>query len=253
MLPKNTLFVSGVARSGTTILAELLNAHPKICLGVERFKFQYLRHQNFSSDFFTKDRFFTFSEEDTNLRPEVSPTWRTLYDTLGQKWDEALVIGDKTPDITPLLGKLLQSYPNSRFLFILRNPEGVAASWQARAQNSKDIHWPATKDYQQAFTSWQKQHEIMARHMLHPHFKRHTMILDYDRLFFEKNDQIASQIQDFLNLPRDPDFNTYLSRLIKENQARLQKAATKTLPAAAQELLETLDRSAYNDLIGQAA
>ena len=84
---KTTLIVTGVARSGTTALGELLNAHPLVGLGIERFKFQFLREDNFSADLFTRERFFDFRPEDTNLIPELRPAWALRGDRreMGQR------------------------------------------------------------------------------------------------------------------------------------------------------------------------
>lgn len=252
MSSKRTLFVSGVARSGTTILSDLLNTHSHVCLGVERFKFQYLVHKNFDPNLFSKDRFFSFQDDDTNLRPNTGKKWEDLYHGLSAKWDRSLIVGDKIPDLTAVLGRLLQVYPGSRFLFILRDPASVAASWQARSENKRDVHWPENKNFQQAFDSWERQHEIMARHLTRAHFRRHVMILDYNTMFFRPNDRLAEQLEDFLEVPHDAAFRVRLDDLVRRNRERAHNPEER-LPREALDRLESLNRGPFEDLKAMAA
>ena len=63
------LLVTGVGRSGTTAIANLLNGHPRTCIGVERYKYKFLRRGEFEGDEFTPQRFFDFRPTDTNVLP----------------------------------------------------------------------------------------------------------------------------------------------------------------------------------------
>ncbi|NDW44279.1 hypothetical protein [Ruegeria sp. PrR005] len=110
-----------------------------------------------------------------------------------------------------------------------------------------DWPWPPEKNFEQALSSWSRQHEIMARHMNHAHFRRHIMILDYDALFFQPNDTAAETLQDFLGLPHDPAFRTLLDELVAGNRGHVNKAETR-LPPEALEQLRKLNRSAFEDL-----
>jgi len=55
-ISKSYILVTGVARSGTTALGELLNTHTEICLGIERFKFQFLRANVYDRALFERGR-----------------------------------------------------------------------------------------------------------------------------------------------------------------------------------------------------
>ncbi|NEP86465.1 MAG: sulfotransferase [Okeania sp. SIO2C2] len=66
------LFVCGCARSGTTAITKLLNAHPLIAIGVERYKHyakQDLIHK-LSPALFKLSVFFDIREEQTNINPQ---------------------------------------------------------------------------------------------------------------------------------------------------------------------------------------
>ena len=61
MNDRQTIFVIGVGRSGTTAMAELLNMHDDICIGIERYKFKFVRLGEFEGNEFEPERFFRFS------------------------------------------------------------------------------------------------------------------------------------------------------------------------------------------------
>lgn len=192
------LIVTGIARSGTTALAELLNSHEQICVGIERFKFQYLHNNFYSADLFEKDRFFDFRPEDTNLRPAVRPDWQETYDIIARKWDGAAVIGDKVPDLTLVLQDMLTQNPDFKCLYILRNLKDVGLSWQARANRTRDS-WPAGKGFVAACASWQTQSRALFDLMVKKDFNQRILLLDYDSMY-EPGNQTAAAILKFLGV-----------------------------------------------------
>ncbi|MGB3406735.1 MAG: sulfotransferase, partial [Jannaschia sp.] len=138
---KTHLIVTGVARSGTTALAELLNSHPSVCIGIERFKFRFLKENDYDPAFFERERFFDFGAGDTNLLPAKRPAWAPAYEQMSLKWDDATVVGDKVPDLIPFLSGFMERNPDFRYIVILRNLKDVGLSWQARAERTRDS-WP---------------------------------------------------------------------------------------------------------------
>src|SRR2546423_1804094 len=93
------LFLCGVPRSGTTAACQLLNSHPHIVMGVERYKYLY---SNASADgldrsLFERGRFFEFKDSDTNVLRKGAMAG--VYDKMETKFDQALYIGDKLPRI----------------------------------------------------------------------------------------------------------------------------------------------------------
>jgi Sulfotransferase family len=210
MNEKSYLIVTGVARSGTTAMADLLNAHPHICLGIERFKFQYLRRNNYATELFTRERFFDFRPEDTNLLPDLRPHWKGTYDAIEEKWDTALVIGDKVPDLFPVLPDFLMANPDYRYICILRNLKDVALSWQARADRPRDS-WPVGKGFAMACESWAEQYRLLHDLMADRTLRRRIMILDHDRMYQEP-DQTEAAILNFIGLAPDDRFREVLAQ-----------------------------------------
>jgi hypothetical protein len=93
------LFVTGCARSGTTEIVNVLNRHPAVAIGMERFKFVIRdRIEEFQQCLFAPDNFVRAAEEDTNILPR-SPAYRDHYANLKSKFDagRVQVVGDKLP------------------------------------------------------------------------------------------------------------------------------------------------------------
>ena len=206
---KTHLLVTGVARSGTTAMGELLNSHSRICLGVERFKFQFLRANNYDASMFDHDRFFDFRPEDTNLDPVSRPAWQPLYDTMKTKWDTAQVIGDKVPDMMPVLADFMAANPDFRYICLLRNLKDVALSWQARADRKRDS-WPAGKGFAMACQSWAEQNLLLHDLLRDKRLRRQILLLDYDTMYATP-DHTEAALLAFLGLQEEPDFTEILS------------------------------------------
>jgi hypothetical protein len=55
------LFLCGCPRSGTTELCRILNKHPHLSIGMERYKFIYEKQlEKLNDNFFSKEKFFSF-------------------------------------------------------------------------------------------------------------------------------------------------------------------------------------------------
>lgn len=215
---KRLLFVTGVARSGTTALAELLNTHPAICIGIERYKFRFLREQRFEQAYFERDRFFAFDPADTNLDPARRPAWQPVYDRIAGKWDGAEVVGDKVPDLLPLLPTLL-SQMDCQCICILRNLKDVALSWQTRADKPRDA-WPAGKGFALACESWASQHAALHELIRNRALRHRILLLDYDRIYNDV-DMTEAALLAFLDLPRDPEFRGVLEKHAEFHRQRV--------------------------------
>ncbi|WP_435165143.1 sulfotransferase family protein [Falsirhodobacter sp. 1013] len=238
--------MTGVARSGTTALAELLNSHHGICLGIERFKFQFLRRENFTPKLFGKERFFDFKSSDTNLRPDVRPAWTETYDRIAVKWDTARIVGDKVPDLTPVLPQFIARNPGFRYIYILRNLKDVALSWQARADRKRDP-WPQAKDFGAACESWAQQNRQLLDHLATPDRPDNLLLLDYDTMF-DDPDRTERTLLDFLGLERDPQMRETLDRHVAFAATRTERPATEDMAA----LHDATDRTAHAKLCRMA-
>lgn len=140
------LFIAGCPRSGTSALTFLLNEHPRLAIGFERFK--RLRAQ-LDPFHFEPEQFFSPVTAETDIRGAL------LYERLRLRWDrgEVRVIGDKVPLYTRVLPRLLERFPPARVLVLVRDPLEVARSFRARARDPEDW-WPAQNDHTLALRMW---------------------------------------------------------------------------------------------------
>ena len=245
---KTHVIVTGVARSGTTALAKLLNAHEGICLGVERFKFQFLRQNNHSAALFERDRFFTFLEEDTNIRPDSKPEWQPLYEDIARKWDSARVIGDKVPDMMPVLPAFLQTNPDFKCIYILRSLKAVALSWQTRADDRRDS-WPSGRGFELACESWAAQARDMEQLMASGRVKGRILLLDYDKMC-EPGNRSAEAILRFLDLPASAAFSATYQEHVDFFQSR--GPARSRLPEPFKAVYANTDKTDFQALRSRA-
>jgi hypothetical protein len=136
--PETHLFIAGCPRSGTSAAAFLLNEHPRVALGFERFKRTRALLEPFH---FTPAQFFSPVLAETDIRGEL------LYRRLRERWrgGAVTVVGDKVPLYWRVLPELLERFPRGRLVLLVRDPVDVAASFDRRARDPRDW-WPAEND-----------------------------------------------------------------------------------------------------------
>ena len=142
-----TLIVGGCPRSGTTALARLLNCHPRVLLGDERY---YWRFENgeLAPGLFEPGRFFDLQEADRHWDEDRPP----LPEGAGcDRFEDAAWVGDKYPPLWRAYGAIAERLPDAQILCVVRNPLSVAESYAARAADEDD-GWPFGAE--RALTDW---------------------------------------------------------------------------------------------------
>lgn len=198
-MDKKFLFVTGVARSGTTALTVLLNTHPDIALGLERYKFLYTRdkEENLSPGLFEPDRFFSQSEDETNV-PLTKYGDESVF---RRKLADAAYVGDKYPRLTTRIRILDERFPDPRVIFIFRDPMRVASSWEVRANNEKD-RWDPSRDFKAAVEGMND--AFLAARKLGRQRPDRFLIVEYERIFAPDNVTTVAAIFDWLGLDFHP-------------------------------------------------
>ena len=193
------VFLCGVPRSGTTALADLVNRHEKIAVGIERFKSLAMNGATsnlFLPDLFEKERFFDFRPTDTNVRAD------DIYRRMQDRFDSVEWVGDKVPRYYTKLASIYERFCDPVVFYIVRDVKSVANSWNIRAHNEKD-HWPRENDYKAAVAEWNKGNVAALRWVRRRPESFH--VISYDDLFPGGIDLVGA-VLDRLDLTFTPAF-----------------------------------------------
>jgi hypothetical protein len=134
-MTERQLFITGCPGSGMALVALLLNEHPEVVLGVER----YARIAGLVDPFmFDPERLVE------PLLAETPVLAGPLYERLRGRVAGGAVrcVGDASAAYTGVMAELLDRLPHARIVLLVREPEAVAAELERRALDPSDV-WPA--------------------------------------------------------------------------------------------------------------
>jgi len=184
------VFVMGSARSGTTEMANLLNAHEQVILGRERFA----RSKHPTRAHFEDGAFFDPTlEEAYTLHSEWYAEARTKLAS-----GKVTVMGDKVPYYTRVLPWLEQEFLQPRYIYLLRDPRSVANSYERRRQNPDD-HWEL--GCRQALQAWNESIRVACEFVTSSDEGR-MLVLVYE-WFYSGDTAQLDLVEQFLDLPHD--------------------------------------------------
>ncbi len=147
------LFIVGRGRSGTTLLQSILNSNDKIAVAEEAQFIMLLRKKYFKTkwdierviafyeDLWLESRLKNWDIEESILREELisfsnNPTYADLcsvvyaHNARLQGKINGAVLGDKNPHYALYIGKLIEIYPNAKFIHILRDYRDTIMSYK---------------------------------------------------------------------------------------------------------------------------
>jgi hypothetical protein len=167
------LFVSGVARSGTTAMGRLLGSHPHVALYTELFLPQY----GYVPAMLATENIRLLAEKGLIGLNQGNAS------VLG-KSEQCGVVGDKRPGFLLSAELTLPNFAGQRLkvVHIVRNVYDVAASHQKQFEAGS---W--TKDFQAAVKAGNQSNRLALSLLAGPH-RNCFVIVDYDRFWYsEKN------------------------------------------------------------------
>jgi glycosyltransferase involved in cell wall biosynthesis len=217
--PQTQLFIAGCPRSGTSAAVFLLNEHPRIALGFERFKRTRAQLEPFH---FTPGQFFAPVLAETDIRGEL------LYRRLRERWQRGsvAVVGDKVPLYWRVLPELLERFPRGRLILLVRDLEDVAASFERRARDPGDW-WPAENDHTLAVTMWSEALRRV-REAECGGYGEQIFLLPYESLLAGEQRWLQAMLA-FIGLPSSARLRAEHQRLAERWRARIHEPAEPEL------------------------
>ena len=213
------LFIAGCGRSGTTALLHILNVDERIILGEERFKFAM---DILTQDHFKEEHFFNPSPEETDL-PRNPLYARILYQWLHDKYLRGGVkyIGDKVPRYAYRLLYLDKMFPGCKILFLLRDLDAVASSFNVRAAATDDP-WHPESDYREAIKHWHNSMIQLRRFVAREDKCRRLFAVQYER-FYSGEKAYLEALYRFLDLELPPDIIEEYEKITADWEKRKNK------------------------------
>lgn len=190
ILDRKLIFITGTARSGTSLVTKVLDAHSKVAILMENIfwnRRRYWRKANF-----------------WNNENEFASKVKKVYARL----DES-VVGNKvgSPDVWSAddIHKFCQLFKNFKIIFVIRNPIAVALS---RLERESDDHFNARAyenfllDFRNDFTAWMSlwRQSINIFWQFQDRYPDRTYLIYYEDFCENFRDQ-AEEICNFLELP----------------------------------------------------
>jgi len=200
------IFVIGVARSGTSLLSLLLDAHSAIAIPYEsHFIVPFAgKHLDFST---TQSRTIIVQEilrqkyvKHWDVKLEVDDfdigncsslanTIHELYSAYARKRGK-LIWGDKTPSYVTEIDTLHRLFPNAKYIHLIRDGRDVAASLQKQ--------WWGPKDFVSAIEYWERS-VVLATKMLRMLPSSQRIMLRFEDLIINPEEEIQ-KVLSFLGL-----------------------------------------------------
>lgn len=204
------LFICGCPRSGTTALVRLLNSHKSFVLGMERYKY-YANHKDINRinhRSFESDTFFKLQDSQTNIN------WKYFYDDLVDKHQSGVkYLGDKYPHYYRFYQQINRNLNDVKWIFIVRDVNSIARSYNARAANPKD-KWSIKANYIKAVEHWNESLvETWKYQKNNPDPK--LIVCEYERLFSYELDYLTGLLN-FLEVKLEPSIETFFNRMKQE-------------------------------------
>lgn len=147
-IERSLFFIVGCGRSGTTLLQSILLSHPDIAIPPEtKFASKFPAYAPNLRDLSHQDNFdraleIAIADQRRKNIPFDEPRLRELAHAAPRSWDGLFLafltavadkegaprVGEKSPAHTPLVGRLSESFPNAKFIHLVRDPRAVMLS-----------------------------------------------------------------------------------------------------------------------------
>jgi hypothetical protein len=228
------IFIVGCPRSGTTLLQQMLDAHPEVAITPEthfmrlfwKYRDEYgnlkedTHYQRLLADLVARPEFAemglstpAFLEAAWQIERRYAALFQLLLQQFAHQRNVA-VVGEKTPSHVHYLADMQNFFPSARFVHIVRDPRAVVNSLQS-------VPW--LKGSPSRIARFWRNHVRAARSCPKP-VKARLFTLYYEQLVREPQ-RVLQALCDFLQLPFNPAMLTYYQR--SENSVNVTREPWK--------------------------
>jgi len=227
-MKKPPIFVVGVDRSGTTLLALMLDSHSQIAIPYEShfipFYYKYIEkfgdlaiesnrinliNKMLREPYVVRwDKKITIEDFDIDKCISFEDAVEQLYRAYAERFGKK-IWGDKTPSYISELDILNKMFPNSKFIHIMRDGRDVALSIVKQ--------WWGANDFMTALRTWREK-IYWARKMLQMLPEERYTEIKFEDLIVNSEEQLI-KIMDFLGLGFEKGMLDYTSKARKVGSA----------------------------------
>jgi protein-tyrosine sulfotransferase len=206
------IFIGGCPRSGTTLLRVMLDSHPEIACGPESYFFNFLDPVEFQQKTlpWLADNYAMPEAEIRALigRSGSLSEFMDLFLTEHRKREDKPIWADKTPINILHFETLMQRFPQSQFIHIIRDGRDVSASLlhfpKNKIENGKLVPVDITNPIDTCAATWKRYVEAGLKHREHPRYVE----VYYEDLIMNPEDTLTS-LMEKLDLTFDPNMLSY--------------------------------------------
>lgn len=214
------VFLVGCARSGTTLLQRLLDAHSAIAIAPETHFVRRFCLQRDARGSLDDGQVFERLIDEVVAMPEfadmrldaaqfrqaaagIERTYGAVFELLLRSFQElrgVRIVGEKTPNHVRYMRTLEEFFPNARFVHIVRDPRAVVNSWRSVPWSTGTVSGDARRWRLAIRAAWEGPPHSRALHVVH-----------YERLVVNPEKELRA-ICRFLEIAFEPAMLAYHER-----------------------------------------
>lgn len=239
-MENSLLFLGGLHRSGTTLLADLLTAHPRISgfngTGAPMNEGQYLQTVCPTDEHHGGPGRFAWAPE-AHMTDDSSLATAAVARTLRRQWERYWdlsrpVLMDKSPPNLLRFRLLQQLFPDAKFILVLRHPVPVSLSTQK---------WSASLTVRELLAHWVHAYDLATADIA---FLRQVITIRYEELIADP-DSTLERVREFLGLDLPFDGSGIDPTVNDRYFARWRTIAPHLAPDTYSRIAEAVDRHGY--------